>query len=602
MTISSTLSLTYTTEAGEKKQIDINSILHDLRVKFTQNVSRSENENTITIYRETLETIKNIFDSAGLETPKELTQYLQQIQKDSSFKFFADEMNQTPGMNYGSGKEHSKKSENLKNLLIKSFDSLITTIKEDYKNNSYKNRSLPSNYEKFMGMGVVYFGASDEMRALRDDSMKDVQGLLKEESEFINSLDDKELNQRMNKYMKDLEKQYGIKILYSSCHRDEKTKHWHFCYTNYNFKEHKSLMSDMSKFELKKRGIEIQNMVQASFDDMSLPLYKGKQLNIKRGVERTTSVKNKSISEMKKAEIKDLELISNKKQLELKEINSNCETMLKMYVETNTEVSKTIDKIETMKDELEGLYSIKSELIKNIEEFKDYDNKLKDIKKEVKILGKELNIPNSEIKSVLDILDETKKNIKTLKNGFIESKSKYEEIESKRSGGEKQLNKLKNLFIEENKKLNFQRRAYSQTIERIQKCYKENATLTNKQKFFENLAADFGDIITNERDKKLLEDKVNYLSNENKMLNKFKDNFKIIEDKAIKFDDISENYEKQRSTIITLNQTIKEQHKEIQRLQKFDPEFIEKQKLLEKQKQIKQNSKENSIELDFEDR
>ena len=132
--------------------------------------------------------------------------------------------------------------------------------------------------------------------------------------------------------------------------------------------------------------------------------------------------------------------------------------------------------------------------------------------------------------SKTEVLVDTEKNIwsPTTENVFIESKSKYEEIESKRSGGEKQLNKLKNLFIEENKKLNFQRRAYSQTIERIQKCYKENATLTNKQKFFENLAADFGDIITNERDKKLLEDKVNYLSNENKMLNKFKDNFKII--------------------------------------------------------------------------
>jgi len=76
-------------------------------------------------------------------------------------------------------------------------------------------------------------------------------------------------------YMKKLEKIYGIKIAYITRHDDEKTRHYHFTATQYDFKNHRMLTSGFKKRDMQNLGENLQDLVASSFD--SLDFKRGKK-------------------------------------------------------------------------------------------------------------------------------------------------------------------------------------------------------------------------------------------------------------------------------------------------------------------------------------
>ena len=169
----------------------------------------------------------------------------------------------------GNMRDANSKDDELHNMafvknLLKGFQD---SFKEDYTAQSYtqkrngKDTVIKKSWRKDMRSFceiIITFGT--------DREKEPKEGLNDEESKFINE------NIHMDRVMRFVNAycaKYGAKCLLVAEHNDEKTKHYHIIFTNYNFEKHANLrFSGRSKTA--KFGQDLQDMGAEAFEGQVL--------------------------------------------------------------------------------------------------------------------------------------------------------------------------------------------------------------------------------------------------------------------------------------------------------------------------------------------
>lgn len=169
----------------------------------------------------------------------------------------------------GNMRDANNKDDELHNMafvknLLKGFQD---SFKEDYGKQSYtqkrqgKDIVIRRAWRKDMASFcevIITFGT--------DRKKEPKEGLNDEESKFINE------NIQMDRVMRFINAycaKHGVKCLLVAEHNDEKTKHYHIIFTNYNFEKHANLrFSGRSKTA--KFGKELQDMGAEAFEGQVL--------------------------------------------------------------------------------------------------------------------------------------------------------------------------------------------------------------------------------------------------------------------------------------------------------------------------------------------
>ena len=169
----------------------------------------------------------------------------------------------------GNMRDANSKDDELHNMafvkkLLKDFQD---SFEKDYGKQSYtqkrqgKDIVIRRTWRKDMASFcevIITFGT--------DREKEPKEGLNEEESKFINE------NIQMDRVMRFINaycSKYGVKCLLVAEHNDEKTKHYHIIFTNYNFEKHANLrFSGRSKTA--KFGQELQDMGAEAFEGQVL--------------------------------------------------------------------------------------------------------------------------------------------------------------------------------------------------------------------------------------------------------------------------------------------------------------------------------------------
>ena len=91
------------------------------------------------------------------------------------------------------------------------------------------------------------------------------EGLNKEESDFINGL---EITYNAMTFINEYCKKYGMECIAATEHNDEKTKHWHIFFTNYDRINHACIRR--KKKEMSEYGKELQDMSADAFNHIAV--------------------------------------------------------------------------------------------------------------------------------------------------------------------------------------------------------------------------------------------------------------------------------------------------------------------------------------------
>ena len=174
------------------------------------------------------------------------------------------EFNGNGNMRDANGKDDELHNMAFVKKLLKGFQD---SFKEDYTAQSYtqkrngKDTVIKKSWRKDMRSFcevIITFGT--------DREKEPKEGLNDEESKFINE------NIHMDRVMRFVNAycaKYGAKCLLVAEHNDEKTKHYHIIFTNYNFEKHANLrFSGRSKTA--KFGKELQDMGAEAFEGQVL--------------------------------------------------------------------------------------------------------------------------------------------------------------------------------------------------------------------------------------------------------------------------------------------------------------------------------------------
>ena len=174
------------------------------------------------------------------------------------------EFNGNGNMRDANGKDDELHNMAFVKKLLKGFQD---SFKEDYTAQSYtqkrngKDTVIKKSWRKDMRSFcevIITFGT--------DREKEPKEGLNDEESKFINE------NIHMDRVMRFVNAycaKYGAKCLLVAEHNDEKTKHYHIIFTNYNFEKHANLrFSGRSKTA--KFGQELQDMGADAFEGQVL--------------------------------------------------------------------------------------------------------------------------------------------------------------------------------------------------------------------------------------------------------------------------------------------------------------------------------------------
>ena len=174
------------------------------------------------------------------------------------------EFNGNGNMRDANGKDDELHNMAFVKKLLKDFQD---SFKEDYTAQSYtqkrngKDTVIKKSWRKDMRSFceiIITFGT--------DRKKEPKEGLNDEESKFINE------NIHMDRVMRFVNAycaKYGAKCLLVAEHNDEKTKHYHIIFTNYNFEKHANLrFSGRSKTA--KFGKELQDMGAEAFEGQVL--------------------------------------------------------------------------------------------------------------------------------------------------------------------------------------------------------------------------------------------------------------------------------------------------------------------------------------------
>lgn len=171
--------------------------------------------------------------------------------------------------NNGNMRDANAKDDELRNIaFVKNFlKGFQESFEKDYTNQSYTqkrkgietliNKSWRKDMAGFCEI-IITFGT--------DRKKEPKEGLNGEESKFVNE------NIHMDRVMRFINAycaKYGVKCLLIAEHNDEKTKHYHIIFTNYNFEKHANLrFSGRSKTA--EFGKELQDMGAEAFEGQVL--------------------------------------------------------------------------------------------------------------------------------------------------------------------------------------------------------------------------------------------------------------------------------------------------------------------------------------------
>ena len=174
------------------------------------------------------------------------------------------EFNGNGNMRDANGKDDELHNMAFVKKLLKDFQD---SFKEDYTAQSYtqkrngKDTVIKKSWRKDMRSFceiIITFGT--------DREKEPKEGLNDEESKFIN---ENICMDRVMRFVNAYCAKYGAKCLLVAEHNDEKTKHYHIIFTNYNFEKHANLrFSGRSKTA--KFGQELQDMGAEAFEGQVL--------------------------------------------------------------------------------------------------------------------------------------------------------------------------------------------------------------------------------------------------------------------------------------------------------------------------------------------
>ena len=198
---------------------------------------------------------------------KDQTKHIKYLRKNpvtsNRYKLLS-EFNGNGNMRDANGKDDELHNMAFVKKLLKGFQD---SFKEDYTAQSYtqkrngKDTVIKKSWRKDMRSFceiIITFGT--------DREKEPKEGLNDEESKFINE------NIHMDRVMRFINAycaKYGAKCLLVAEHNDEKTKHYHIIFTNYNFEKHANLrFSGRSKTA--KFGQELQDMGAEAFEGQVL--------------------------------------------------------------------------------------------------------------------------------------------------------------------------------------------------------------------------------------------------------------------------------------------------------------------------------------------
>ncbi|MEA3387532.1 MAG: hypothetical protein U9Q66_04065, partial [Patescibacteria group bacterium] len=417
------------------------SVGHDFRTSFTKNIRNNLENEVIDL---------NGFGSTKFISNENL------INKNLEYKF--DKL----GKRFYEDEDISIYDENLqkedlgKNIIgqkiyseqMEKIESIKKEIKDDYKKHSKNNRSLPKQ-TKYFQEGIIYFGADEEQRSSRDIFDEDIEGLTDSEVDFIRSQKNKDMNEASRKFIKEFEKKNGCKVLYLIRHDDEKTPHYHFIFTNYNFNNHKSFNSNMKRADISQRNSEMQDLVGECFEAQNLPFHRGKK---KEFANKQKTKNEKIISETNDNTIKLNNLLERLKvQTELLISRDTLNDELKQLEALKVQETDKIEDINKKTDIVnEKLEMLNQTLEKKIVNRKEYSNLSKNLIEDV---FKNSYVQKNGKKSLL--VQEVKKNfdikLKSLKGVDIQ----IEELTQLKSENEilRKSNLEKLDLLQENQKL-----------------------------------------------------------------------------------------------------------------------------------------------------
>ncbi len=316
----------------------------------------------------------------------------------------------------------NNKKQNIRVLekLQDNIDSLDKEMEEDYKKE--KGKKIPKNAVKFF-RGVITFGSD---RVVEETETK---SLNEEEVEAINAKNANEMDLAAINYMKNLEKEFGIKIAYITRHSEEKTIHYHYTATQYNFREHKMFTSGFRKRDMSKFGETLQNLVHSSFSGL------GFQRGKKGSKNKHLDIKAMHSNEIKSLEIESMKLskdIKKKNQLKIQsDINYNNFVSAKEVYDfkqdkkagkyiSRTEHEEKISKVKELARE--AVISSKNEVKNTIEKFEELRTLKRMLDRKITILETE----NSGLKAKIGTLNSDLEEVRD----FIEDKSLSEEFEA----------------------------------------------------------------------------------------------------------------------------------------------------------------------------
>ena len=169
----------------------------------------------------------------------------------------------------GNMRDANSKDDELHNIafvknLLKGFQE---SFEEDYAKQSYTqkrngketliNKSWRKDMASFFEV-IITFGT--------DRKKEPKEGLNDKESQFIN---EKIQIDRVMRFINAYCAKYGVKCLLVAEHNDEKTKHYHIIFTNYNFEKHANLRFS-GKAQTAKFGQELQDMGAEAFEGQVL--------------------------------------------------------------------------------------------------------------------------------------------------------------------------------------------------------------------------------------------------------------------------------------------------------------------------------------------
>ena len=322
------------------------------------------------------------------------------------------EFNGNGNMRDANGKDDELHNMAFVKKLLKGFQD---SFKEDYTAQSYtqkrngKDTVIKKSWRKDMRSFcevIITFGT--------DREKEPKEGLNDEESKFINE------NIHMDRVMRFVNAycaKYGAKCLLVAEHNDEKTKHYHIIFTNYNFEKHANLrFSGRSKTA--KFGQDLQDMGAEAFEGQVLRGKPSKNRHKNLTQMHQIASEYKSEKELKEKIQKLIEAEANKYmqkkepllgdeyfRLEPNEKRALIVSLRNSVFEQMQE-SITITSDEQLKEKVELLAEQVTEQSKIIEE---------DKKKNIEVL-KEKEQLEKELDDLKETKDEQDKEIMLLKN------------------------------------------------------------------------------------------------------------------------------------------------------------------------------------------